>query len=63
MMALNAETENAMRMALNADNEKWWLWTLNEDVMMALNAKIGNATLNVKLGSYDGAERRTKMRL
>ena len=39
MMALNAETENAMRMALNADNEKWWLWTLNEDVMMALNAE------------------------
>ena len=26
MMTLNAETENAMRMALNADTEKWWLW-------------------------------------
>ena len=25
MMALNAETENAMRMALNADTKKWWL--------------------------------------
>ena len=26
MMALNVEIENEMRMALNADTEKWWLW-------------------------------------
>ena len=39
MMALNAEIENATRMALNTDIEKWWLWIPNEDAMMALNAK------------------------
>ena len=39
MMTLNAEAENATRMALNTDTEKWWLWTPNEDAMMALNAK------------------------
>ena len=39
MMALNAETENTTRMALNTDTEKWWLWMPNEDAMMALNAK------------------------
>ena len=38
-------------MALNA----------NEDAMMALKAKIGNVTLNVKLGSDDdGFERRNR---
>ena len=38
-------------MALNA----------NEDAMMALNAKTGNVTLNVKLGSDDdGSERRNR---
>ena len=26
MMALNVETENAMRMTLNTDTEKWWWW-------------------------------------
>ena len=48
MMALNAETENVMRMTLNTDTEKWWLWTPNENVMMALNAETENATLNIK---------------
>ena len=58
MMALNAETENTTRMTLNTDTEKWWLWTPNEDAMMTLNAKNGNATLSVKLGSDDSFERR-----
>ena len=27
MMALNVETENATRIALNTDTDEWWLWT------------------------------------
>ena len=27
MTALNTEIENATRMTLNTDTEKWWLWT------------------------------------
>ena len=30
---------------------------VNEDVMMALNAKTGKVTLHVKLGSDDGSDR------
>ena len=63
VMALNLETENATRIALNTDTDEWWLWTPNEDAMMALNAETGNVTLNVKLGSDDGSEHRNqKMR-
>ena len=51
MTTLNAETKNATRMALNTDTDEWWLWTLNEDAMMALN---------VKLGSDDGFEHRNQ---
>ena len=48
----------AIMMALNAETERWWLWTPNEDAMMALNTETENATLNVKLGSDDdGSER------
>ena len=51
MTTLNAETKNATWMALNTDTDEWWLWTLNEDAMMALN---------VKLGSDDGFEHRNQ---
>ena len=43
MMALNVETENTTRIALNTDIDEWWLWTPNEDAMMALNAETGKA--------------------
>ena len=33
---------------------------VNEDAMMALNAKTGNVTLHVKLGSDDGSDRRNR---
>ena len=57
-MALNAKTENTTRIALNTNTDEWWLWTPNEDAMMALNTETGNVTLNVKLRSdTDGAER------
>ena len=46
-------------MALNAQTKKiWWLWTPSWDMMVALNAEIENMTLNVKLRSDDGSERR-----
>ena len=51
MTALNTEIENATRMTLNTDTEKWWLWTpklrsdddgserQEENTMMALKAE------------------------
>ena len=51
MTALNTEIENATRMTLNTDTEKWWLWTPKlrsdddgserqaENTMMALKAE------------------------
>ena len=41
MMALNVETENTTRIALNTDTDEWWLWTPNEDAMKTLNAETG----------------------
>ena len=57
-MALNAKTENTTRIALNTNTDEWWLWTPNEDAMMALNTETRKATLNVKLGNDGGSARR-----
>ena len=54
MMALNVETENTTRIALNTDIDEWWLWMLNEDAMMAL--KCQNEWRN-------GSERLMRIRL
>ena len=60
MMALNVETKNTTRIALNIDIDEWWLWMPNEDAMMALNAETGNVNRNVKLGSDDDSEHRNR---
>ena len=65
MTTLNPETEKC-DFECQIEN-RWWLWMLklrmrlwtsNWEVMMALNAETENATLNVKLRSNDGSERR-----
>ena len=57
MMALNVELKTD-----DGDSEpqnwKMRLWTSNWKSMMALNSKTKNVTLNVKLRSDDGSERR-----
>ena len=40
-MALNVETENTTRIALNTDTDEWWLWTPIEDAMKTLNSETG----------------------
>ena len=56
MMTLNTETENAMRMALNADTEKWWLWQpklRSGDGSECQNWEAMMMTLNPETEKYD----------
>ena len=54
-MALNATLKIVM-MALNAKLKIVMALNVNEDVMMALNVEIEDATLNVDLKTDDGSE-------
>ena len=56
-MALNVETENTTRIALNTDTDEWWLWTPNEDAIMVLNAETEKVmALNAERRCDDGSE-------
>ena len=54
MMALNTETENAMRMALNADTKKWWRWLWTTKLKM----RWGWLWMPILRSDNNGSERR-----
>ena len=72
-MALNADTEYAMRMnvdaekvALNADTEKWWLWTPKRNNGSERQTENNGSERQTKLNNHerqaenDDSERRNK---